>query len=202
MSIPEFAARDRPTRVRADLAVHLTGRHDTQAVTLARSILVVMPAARIRLSHPQPALAAFNAWRDAVRLAADLFPGHDDQEAQTQRPGPAVSGQVALDQPVPGATVDALAAAASPTGTAQIRVRLGALLIIAADRDAVDCQHALWSTAYRHAADLWPDLPTHVDQPHPPGHGTPSGNVRAAGRPDILRRGLVPIPEPLSCHTP
>ncbi|WP_194909034.1 hypothetical protein [Catenulispora rubra] len=159
MRAPVPTTVDRPPRVRADLAVHLSGHHDTQAVTLAGSILLVMPAARIRLAHPQPALAAHTAWLDAMTLADDLFGEGGPQTPMSWPDAAAVSGHVAFAGPVAGAAVDALAAAASPTGAAQIRVRLGGLLVIAVDRDAVRCQHALWTTAYRHAAELWPTAP-------------------------------------------
>lgn len=162
MRAPAPTTVDRPPRVRADLAVHLSGHHDTHVVTLAGTILLVMPAARIRLTHPQPALAAHTAWRDAMVLAADLFGEHRPQSPQPW-PDAAVSGHVALSGPVAGAVVDALAATASPTGSAQIRVRLGGLLVIAADHDAVRCQQALWATAYRHASELWPTAPASAD---------------------------------------
>lgn len=191
----------RPPGVRADLAVQLTGHHDAQAVTLAGCILLVMPAARIRLTHPQPAFAAHTAWRDATRLAADLFT-ENGPEAQTHWADAAVSGHVAFAEPVASATVDALSAAASPTGTAQIRVRLGGLLVIAADRDAVHCQHALWSAAYRHAAELWPELPAEVgDRPRLHGHGPLAVLGRPSGQPVRADPPPAPILGALSRHT-
>jgi len=55
--------------------------------------------------------------------------------------------------------VDCFAAEISPTSSPQIRVQLGGLLIIAADAAAVISQASVWTTAYGHAACLWPELP-------------------------------------------
>jgi len=155
--------------VRADLAVHLSGSHVAETVSMASSILVVFPSTRLTITHPHPVHAALAAWCDAERLAAEVLP-------QTAARPPAqeatVSARVFFTAPVTGIQIGALSARASASGAAQVRVRLGALLIIAADRDAVACQLRLWQTAARHADRLWPVAPaqmTPVD-PATPGH--------------------------------
>jgi hypothetical protein len=154
--------------VRADLAVHLSGWHVAETVEMARSVLLVFPSARLSMTHPQPVRAALTAWCDAERLAADVLP-------QTiSRPSPpqaTVSARVSFDGPVSGIQIDALPVRASPSGFAQVRVRLGALLIIAADRDAVACQRRLWQAACHHADRLWPA---------PPGSATPADTALTA----------------------
>lgn len=170
-----------PPRVRADLAIHLLGRHTAEAVTMARSVLIVLPCARIRISHPQPAYTALAVWTEALRQCPQVF----DQTAPARITAPeaTVAGHVAFTGPVTGASADALTAQASPSGAAQVRVRLGGLLIIAADREAVVCQHALWATVYRHAAQLWPQLPAPAEVRSPPAPAAPAAMIGPA-RPD------------------
>src|SRR5579859_4550838 len=62
-----------PPRVRADLAIHLLGQHTAEAVTMARSVLIVLSCARIRISHPQPAYAALAVWSEALRQCPQVF---------------------------------------------------------------------------------------------------------------------------------
>lgn len=155
--------------VRTDLAVHLSGWHVAETVSMASSILMVFPSTRLSITHPQPVHAALTAWYDAERLAAEVLP-----QTATRPPAPeaTVSARVFFTAPVSGIQIDALSARASASGAAQVRVRLGALLIIAADRDAAACQLRLWQTAARHADRLWAAAPartTPVD-PSAPGH--------------------------------
>ena len=157
---PKLPPTPEPIRaVRADLAVHLRGPHTTEAVCMARSVLLVMPSARIRISHPQPAYAAYTAWSEALPLAAELFGTNPDTRPHVPEPGADIAGHLHFASEVRAASVDAFTAVASPTGTPQIRVHLGGLLIIAADAEAVISQASVWTTAYRHAAQLWPELP-------------------------------------------
>ena len=143
--------------VRADLAVHLSSWHVAETVEMARSVLMVLPSVRLRIAHPQPVSAALAAWRDAERLAADTL-----ARSAFCPPSPesTVTARICFSGPVGGAQIDALPARSGPYGTAQVRVRLGALLIIAADRDAVACQLRLWQAAAHHAARLWPTAPS------------------------------------------
>ncbi len=171
-----------PPRVRADLAIHLLGQHTAEAVTMARSVLIVLSCARIRISHPQPAYAALAVWSEALRQCPQVF----DQTAPARITAPeaTVAGHVAFTGPVSGVSVDALTAKASPSGAPQVRVRLGALLIIAADREAVVCQHVLWDTVYRHAVQLWPQLPAPAEVSSPSAPAAPATTIGPA-RPDV-----------------
>jgi hypothetical protein len=168
MIIPSFLSEaSTPAPVRADLAVYLSGWHVAETVALARRVLMVFPSARLSIGHPQPVHAALRAWCDAERLAADVLPRTCAHPAP---PESTVSARVVFDAPVVGVHVDALSARTGSSGRAQVRVRLGALLIIAADRDAVACQLRLWQAAARHADRLWPtspeqSLPVPVDFP-------------------------------------
>ncbi len=155
--------------VRADLAVNLSGWHVAETVSMASSILMVFPSTRLTITHPHLVQAALTAWRDAERLAAEVLP---QTAARPPAPEATVSARVFFTAPVTGIQIDALSARASASGAAQVRVRLGVLLIITADRDAVACQLRLWQTAARHADRLWPAAPaqtTPVD-PTAPGH--------------------------------
>jgi len=166
---PEFSMFDLPahrppaapptSRVRADLAVHLQGTHTAEAVTMARSVLLVMPAARIRIAHPQPAYAAYTAWAEALPLAAQLFEQtRADSDNRVPKAGADIAGHLTYSTEVTS-SVDCFTAEISPTTTPQIRVQLGGLLVIAADAAAVISQASVWTTAYGHAARLWPELP-------------------------------------------
>ncbi|MEZ0095534.1 hypothetical protein [Streptacidiphilus sp. EB129] len=146
-------------RVRADLAVQLQGSHTVEAVCMARSVLLAMPAARIRITCPQPAYAAYTAWSDALSRAARVFQG-DSSGGSSRVPaaGGVTAGHLHFAEEVI-TSVDCLTAEASPTRAPQIRVQLGGLLIIAADHAAVISQASAWTTAYGHAAGIWPELP-------------------------------------------
>lgn len=161
--------------VRADLAVHLSGWHVAEAVSMASSVLMVFPSARLNITHPQPLQAALTAWYDAERLAADVLP---KTVARPPAPEASISARVFFAAPVSGIQIDALSARASASGAAQVRIRLGALLIIAADRDAVACQMRLWQTAARHADRLWSAAPAQMTPVDPTAPGHPA--VRAA----------------------
>ncbi|MBC3842088.1 hypothetical protein GXW82_23470 [Streptacidiphilus sp. 4-A2] len=146
-------------RVRADLAVQLQGSHTGEAVCMARSVLLAMPAVRIRITCPQPAYAAYTAWADALSLSARVF--QNDSTGGGSRipaPGGVTAGHLHFAEEVT-TSVDCLTAEVSPTRTPQIRVQLGGLLIIAADHAAVISQASAWTTAYGHAARIWPELP-------------------------------------------
>lgn len=158
---PPLAEAAPSAPVRADLAVQLTGWHVAETVEMARRVLMVLPSARLNFAHPQPIRAALSAWGDAERLAADVLP---QSAAIPPAPQTTVSARVLFGGPVGAVHIDALPARTSSSGAAQVRVRLGALLIIAADRDAVACQLNLWQAAARHADRLWPAAP---DQPLP-----------------------------------
>lgn len=147
--------------VHAELAVQLQGPHTAEAVCMARSVLLVMPTARIRITHPQPIHAAYSAWAEALPLAVRLFRGTEQSRRSAPEPGPdipQIGGHLHFDSET-DASVDALTAQTSSTGKPQIRVRLGGLLIITSDVPAVMSQVSVWTSAYAHATRLWPELP-------------------------------------------
>ncbi|MFF2075430.1 hypothetical protein ACFVXG_11845 [Kitasatospora sp. NPDC058162] len=148
---------DPPPIVRTDLAVHLAGRHEAHAVLIARTILMTMPSARIRLAHPQPAYEAYKAWSRAAAQAAALFAGV--RSGVVPEPEGLISGHLRFDAPVRPPVVEVLPAKLSPTRAPQLRVSIGGLLTIVTDMDAVASQFNLWTTAYRHAARRWGNLP-------------------------------------------
>ncbi|MFJ2864950.1 hypothetical protein [Kitasatospora sp. NPDC087314] len=148
---------DPPLTARTDLAVHLAGRHETHAVLLARTILMTMPSARIRLAHPQPAYEAYAAWSGAADQAAELFARV--RSGVVPEPEGQISGHLRLDAPVRPPIVETLPAKISPTRAPQLRVSLGGLLTIVTDMDAFTSQLNLWTNAYRHAARRWDNLP-------------------------------------------
>ncbi|MEY9846101.1 hypothetical protein ABH940_003186 [Streptacidiphilus sp. BW17] len=148
----------RPPIVRTDLAVHLAGRHEAHAVLIARTILLTMPSARIRLAHPQPAYEAYTAWAAAADRAAALFAGV--RSGTVPEPEGQISGHLRLDAPVRPAVVETLHEKISPTRVPQLRVSFGGLLTVVTDMDAYTSQLTLWTTAYRHAARHWNNLPT------------------------------------------
>jgi hypothetical protein len=176
---PPQAPAEPTTPARTDLAVHLTGWHVAETITLARSILMVFPSVRLSFTHPQPVRAALTAWSDAERLAAEALPRTC---ARPVSPESTVSARVCFGAPVSGVQVDALPTRTSPTGVAQVRVKLGALLIIAADRDAVACQLRLWQAAARHADELWPATPS----PEPPSAASFAGLPPIPGTPERI----------------
>ncbi|MEV7925995.1 hypothetical protein [Kitasatospora sp. NPDC088779] len=148
----------RPPTVRTDLAVHLAGHHEAHAVLIARTILLTMPSVRVRLAHPQPAYEAYKGWTSAADRAARLFAGTESgtvPESDGQ-----LSGHLRLDRPVPQAVVEALPAQLSPTRPPQLRVSVAGLLTVVTDEAAFTSQLNLWTTAYRHAARQWANLPT------------------------------------------
>ena len=151
----------RPPAVRTDLAVHLAGRHEARAVLIARTILLTMPSARVRIAHPQPAYEAYTAWSAAADQADALFAGVET--GTIPEPESQVSGHVRLNDPVRPAAVNALTGAASPTGAPQLRVSLGGLLTVVTDLPAFTDQLNLWATAYKHAASHWSNLPAVED---------------------------------------
>lgn len=151
----------RPPTVRTDLAVHLAGRHEAHAVLIARTILLTMPSARVRLAHPQPAYEAYTAWATAAERATALFAGV--RSGNVPEPEGQVSGHIRLGGPVRPAVVEALHEKISPTHAPQLRVTLGGLLTVVTDMDAYTSQLTLWTTAYRHAARYWSNLPTVED---------------------------------------
>ncbi len=128
------------------------------AVLIARTILLTMPSVRVRLAYPQPAYEAYKAWADAADQAARLFAG--TESGTVPAPDGQVSGQIRLDRAVPPAVVETLPARLSPTRTPQLRVSVGGLLTVIADMAAFTSQLNLWTTAYRHAARCWGNLPT------------------------------------------
>lgn len=152
------ARTDHCPPARTDLAVHLAGGHETHAVLLARTIVLTMPSVRVRLAHPQPAHEAYTAWATAADRASQLFA--EGLPGSVPAPQGQVSGHIRLDRPVCRAVVETLHAGISPTRAPQLRVSLGGLLTVVTDMDAYASQLALWTTAYRHSAHRWTNLPT------------------------------------------
>ncbi|MFD4533572.1 hypothetical protein ACFWNL_21165 [Kitasatospora sp. NPDC058397] len=148
----------RPPTVRTDLAVHLAGHHEAHAVLIARTILLTMPSVRVRLAHPQPAYEAYKAWTSAADRAARVLAGAES--GTVPEPDGQVSGHLRFDRPVPPAVVEALPAKLSPTRAPQLRVSVGGLLTVVTDKAAFTSQLNLWTTAYRHAARRWSNLPS------------------------------------------
>ncbi|PYC82609.1 hypothetical protein C7C46_09610 [Streptomyces tateyamensis] len=148
----------RPATVRADLAVHLAGHHEAHAVLIARTILLTMPSVRVRLAHPQPSYEAYKAWTSLADRADRVFAGTGC--GTVPEPEGAVSGNLRLDRPVPPAVVETLPAKLSPTRAPQLRVSVGGLLTVVTDKAAFASQLNLWTTAYRHAARRWDNLPS------------------------------------------
>ncbi|MFJ8628173.1 hypothetical protein ACIRD3_35790 [Kitasatospora sp. NPDC093550] len=117
-----------------------------------------MPSVRVRLAHPQPAYEAYKAWTGVADHADRVFAG--TESGTVPEPEGAVSGHLRLDRPVPPAVVETLPAKLSPTRAPQLRVSVGGLLTVVTDKAAFTSQLNLWTTAYRHAARRWANLPS------------------------------------------
>ncbi|MFI5527055.1 hypothetical protein ACIA8O_00710 [Kitasatospora sp. NPDC051853] len=148
----------RPLTVRTDLAVHLAGHHEAHAVLIAHTVLLTMPSVRVRVAHPQPAYETYKGWASAADRATQLFAG--TKSGAVPVPDGQVSGHLRLDRPVPPAVVESLPAKLSPTRTPQLRISVGGLLTVVTDMAAFTSQLNLWTTAYRHAARRWSNLPS------------------------------------------
>ncbi|MEU3904064.1 hypothetical protein AB0F20_09620 [Streptomyces goshikiensis] len=145
---------------RATVAVYLVGHHTAQAVQMARSLLITLPAARIRIRHPQALYAAVTGWYEAERLAGKTFSPTVVPHSAPPQTDAETAAHVAFNGPVPGPQVDARAAAVSLSGAGQVRVQVGPLSITTGDRAAFQAQLDLWTRAYKLGTDLWSELPS------------------------------------------
>lgn len=144
---------------RANFAVHLVGHHTAHAVQMARSLLITMPAARIRIKHPQALYTTVTGWIEAERLASKTFspavaPRHAPPRADFD-----TAAHVTFNGPIPGPKIDARAAAVSLSGAGEVRVQAGPLAITTGDDASFSDQLSLWISAYKLGATLWAELP-------------------------------------------
>lgn len=144
---------------RANFAVYLVGRHTTQAVQMAHSLLITMPSARIRIKHPQALYAAVTGWYEAERLARKTFSATVVPHSAPPRTDSEASAHISFSGPVPGPQVDARAAAVSLSGAGEVRVQAGPLAITTGDLASFQDQLALWTRAYKLGSSIWSELP-------------------------------------------
>lgn len=145
---------------RANFAVYLVGPHTAQAVQMARSLLITLPTARIRIKHPQALYAAVTGWFEAERLARKTFSPTVVPHSAPPPVDSEAAAHIAFNGPVPGPQVDTRAAAVSLSGAGQVRVQVGPLSITTGDLAAFQDQFDLWTRAYKLGADLWAELPS------------------------------------------